>query len=181
MWEKINTVWVTLSSCFSNIYLVAPIVLQWRTKIPSFYSMRCPSSSHNWFSWTITFVPGRASGVVFYLNLPWSWAYPDSFGSCTISGVSLVWDWRVSILHHGSSGKTLCVLASLAMKWSLKGQMARSDEFLLWMWGGTNWNFSFTSLINFLITLGNSLSRMCRLGFKTLLDNRLWSFLVGCL
>ena len=46
---KFNTVWVTLSSCFSDMYTMAPMMLHWRTEITSSYSMCCPSSSHIWF------------------------------------------------------------------------------------------------------------------------------------
>ena len=49
VWEKFNTIWVPLSSYFSETYVMAPIVVHWRTKIPSFYSMWGPSSSHSWF------------------------------------------------------------------------------------------------------------------------------------
>ena len=47
--EKINTVWITLPSCFSNVYKLTPIVLHGRTEIPSSQSMYCPNFSHCWF------------------------------------------------------------------------------------------------------------------------------------
>ena len=77
--------------------------------------------------------------------------------------------------HHRCSGNSLWVLANLAMKCSLTFRMARSAEFIQWMWGGTNWNLSFTSVIKGFSTLVHSLSRMCGLGFKPLLVKSLWS------
>ena len=129
------------------------------------------------FSWTITCVPGAASEVALYLNYPWSCAYPDSFGfmrNCRSNfSVRLACgrSW-----HHRFSGKSLWVLANPEIKCPLKVQMDCSAEFLRWVWVGTNWNFLFTSLIKFLSTLGHSFYIMCRLGFKPLLVNRLWSF-----
>ena len=82
------------------------------------------------------------------------------------SKFSVILACRIS-WHHRCSRKSLWVLANPEMKCSIKFQMARSDEFLRWMWGETNWNFSLTSLINFLSTLGHSsvlnlcLSRGC--------------------
>ena len=80
------------------------------------------------------------------------------------------------IRHHRWSGKSYWVLPSPAIKYSLKVQMTRYAEFLWWMCGGTNWNILLTYLMKVLITLVHSLSRMCRLGFKPLLVNMLWSF-----
>ena len=49
VWGKLNAVWVPLSSCFSDIYAMAHIVVHRSTKIPSVYSMWCPSSFHSRF------------------------------------------------------------------------------------------------------------------------------------
>ena len=81
--------------------------------------------------------------------------------------------------HHRFSVMSLWVLANTKMKCSLKFQMACSAELLWWVLGGTNWIFSFTSLITFLSTFWHSLSRMCRLGFKLLLVKRLCSLWYG--
>ena len=72
------------------------------------------------------------------------------------------------------SGKSFWVMESPDMKCSLKVLIAPSAEFLQWMWGGTCWNFSFTSLVNVFRTSGHSLSRIRRCGFK----NLYWS--TGC-
>ena len=78
--------------------------------------------------------------------------------------------------HHRWSGRSLWVLYCMDMKCSLKVIMASSDEFLWYMSGRTNWKFSFTSLMKFLITLAHSLSRIFRWGLNPLLVNRTWSF-----
>ena len=105
-------------------------------------------------SWTIICVLGGYIGVAFELNSPWSWAYPDSF--------RFMRDFRSKLSvrlaygrsqHHICSKKSLWILDNPEMKCYLKFQIARSAEFLRWMWGGTNWNFSFISLIKVLITL----------------------------
>ena len=49
VWEKFNAIWFSLSSCFGDIYTMAPIMVHWGTNIPYFYSMWCPSSSLSWF------------------------------------------------------------------------------------------------------------------------------------
>ena len=107
------------------------------------------------FSWRITCVPGGANGVALLLNSPWSRAYPYSFGFMrnfpSKFSVRLAC-WRSQ--HHRCSSKSLWVLASQAIKWSLKVWMDRPAEFLRWILGGTDWNFSFTSLIKVLNTLG---------------------------
>ena len=130
------------------------------------------------FSWMITCVPGGAIGVASNLNSPCSYAYPEMFGLMQNFRSKLSMRMACGISrHHIWIGKYLWVLESPAMKWSLKVLMARSNEFLQWMWGRTNWNFSFTSLMNFLRTFGHSLSRIFRCGLKPLLVNNLWSFL----
>ena len=43
---KINTIWVSFSSCLGDIYVVAAIMVHRGTKIPYFYSMGCPCASH---------------------------------------------------------------------------------------------------------------------------------------
>ena len=68
--------------------------------------------------------------------------------------------------HHIWSGKSLWVLDITAIKCSLKFLMACSDEFLWWMRGGTNWNFSFPSLMQIFRTLGHALYSICRCGFS---------------
>ena len=48
MWEKFNAIWVSLSSCFGDIDVMAPIMVHWETELPSLYSMGCPSFSNSW-------------------------------------------------------------------------------------------------------------------------------------
>ena len=78
--------------------------------------------------------------------------------------------------HQIWSGKSLWLLESPAMKCSLKFLIARSAEFLLWMWGRNSWNYLLTSLIKIIRTFGHSLSRIWRCGLKHMLVNKLWSF-----
>ena len=104
------------------------------------------------FLWKIICIPGGPRGVALQLKSPWSWAYPDSFGF-----MRYFWSkFSVRLAcgrsrHRICSKKSLWVLAYLAMKCSLKVQMARSAKFLQWKWGENNCNFSFTSLIIFLL------------------------------
>ena len=109
------------------------------------------------FSCTIICVPGGTRGLALQLNSPCSWAYPDNFGfMCNFRSKLSMRLTCGRTQHHKCSGKSLWVLDNLEMKCSLKFRMARSAEFLRWMWGGTNWNS------NLLV-------------FKSLLVKRLWS------
>ena len=78
--------------------------------------------------------------------------------------------------HQRWSEKSFWVMESPTMKFPLKVLIARSADFLRWMWGGNSRNFLFTSLIKQFRTFGPSFSRICRGGLKPLLVNKLWSF-----
>ena len=82
---------------------------------------------------------------------PCSCAHPESLGCMQDYWRKLSVRTACRIIWHQRwSGKSLWVLESYAMKCSLKVLIARSAEFLRWMWGRTSWNCSFTSVINFL-------------------------------
>ena len=79
------------------------------------------------FSWTMTLVPGGASGVLLKSNAPYSWAYAERFG--------LRWEARSRLRVRSACGskqshsvrlKPGSVPQSVAMKWFLKVRMARS-------------------------------------------------------
>ena len=80
MREKINTVWLSFSSCLDDIDVVATIMIHRGTQIPPFYSMGCPCTSHRrlFVDDDLCAMRGKRRGVV--VELPMQLCKPVNFG-----------------------------------------------------------------------------------------------------
>ena len=84
MQEKLNAIWVLLSSCLGDIDVVASIVVHRGTEITKFYSMGCPRSSHSRI--TLGDGIGTSGGIIcvpdgYLCTLCWKFAgsFPSSY------------------------------------------------------------------------------------------------------
>ena len=80
MGEKINTVWVSFSSCLGDIDVVAAIMVHQGTRISPFYSMGCSLASHHqlFMDDNLCARRGERRGVVVELSM--QFCIPRKFG-----------------------------------------------------------------------------------------------------
>ena len=122
-----------------------------------------------YFSCTITFIPGGASGVLLKSNFPSSSVYANIFGFRRQS--LIIFNFIVacgSSQHHRCIGKHVSVLEIPALKWYFHVLMARSSALTRWICGSTNWYSIFFCLLYFLRLSDASLSNQWTRGLYRL-------------
>ena len=130
------------------------------------------------FSCIMTLVSLGAGGGLMKSEFPSNAISADIFDFDIeyLNRFNLIWDCLMRWKHR-CIGKIFSSLLCPAMKWGFHIWMAWSAEFLLCMWGETNFNTTDCWQSKFLSASDDFLSRQCVAGLKPLFSSSSWTFL----